>query len=47
MCHDTQIPDSEDDHPARRVFVTVSKLPERKVTMDVKDKQRAAIEFLL
>jgi hypothetical protein len=30
MCHDVQIPHSEDDNPKRRVSVTVSKLPEPK-----------------
>jgi hypothetical protein len=47
MCHDIQIPHSENDNTIRLVSVTVSKLPEPKVTMNIKDKQRGVIEFPL
>jgi transposase len=47
MCHGVQIPHSEDHNPAKWVCVIVSKLPEPKVTMDVKNKQRAIVKFLL
>jgi hypothetical protein len=47
MCYEVQIPHSEDDDRIKRVSVTVSKVPAPKVTMDLKDKQRAVIEFPL
>jgi hypothetical protein len=47
MCYDVEIPHSEDDNPARRASMTVSKLPEPKVIKEVKDKQQAVIELLL
>jgi hypothetical protein len=46
MCHNVQILYSEKDDPARRVSVTISKLLDSKKTVDVKEKERAAIEFL-
>jgi hypothetical protein len=47
MCHDVQIPRFENDNPTRWVSVNVLHCQNRKVTMQVKDKQRAFIEFLL
>jgi hypothetical protein len=47
MCHDVQIPYSEDDNPAWQVSVTVFRLPEPKIAMGLNEKQRAVVEFLL
>jgi hypothetical protein len=45
MDHSVQIPHSKDDNPTRWISVTVSRLREPNVTMDVKEKQRTIIEF--
>jgi hypothetical protein len=47
MCHGVQIPHSKDDDSTRRVFVSVSKLPELKSDHYFKNKERAIIEFLM